>query len=123
MSTTQRKTEELKRVSYIRYSVIFKDQTKILLNSENEVNAMSQAFVHQLDLKIRKTNVGTQKIDDITLKTYELVVYIFSMSDKDGEERFFEEIFLLADVKSDVILEMLFQTMSNADVDLQTRDL
>ena len=30
------------------------------------------------------------------------------MSDKDNRERFFERIFLLADVKLDVVLEMYF---------------
>ncbi len=45
------------------------------------------------------------------------------MSDKDGRERFFEESFLLADVSPDVVLGMPFLTMSNADVDFQTRDL
>ncbi len=48
---------------------------------------------------------------------YEMVVFIFFVSDKDGRERFFEESFLLADVKPDVVLGMLFLTMSNADVD------
>ncbi len=46
-----------------------------------------------------------------------MVVAIFFVLDKDGRERFFEEGFLLADVKPDVALEMLFLTISNADVD------
>ncbi len=36
--------EELERVPCIRYPVTFKDQAKALLDSESEVNAMSQAF-------------------------------------------------------------------------------
>ncbi len=46
-STTDKKTEEeLERVPYIRYPVIFKDQDQIeaLLDSGSEVNAMRQAF-------------------------------------------------------------------------------
>ncbi len=46
-STTDKKTEEeLERVPYIRYPVIFKDQDQIeaLLDSGSEVNAMSQDF-------------------------------------------------------------------------------
>ncbi len=46
-----------------------------------------------------------------------MVVSTFSVSDKDGRERFFEESFLLADVSPDVVLRMPFPTMSNADVD------
>ncbi len=45
------------------------------------------------------------------------------MSDKDGKERFFEESFLLADVRPDIVFGMLFLTMSNTNVDFQARDL
>ncbi len=53
------------------------------------------------------------------METYEIVVFIFTVLKKDNRERFFEESFLLTDVKPDVVLEMLFLTMSNADVDFQ----
>ncbi len=45
------------------------------------------------------------------------------MLDKDGRERFFEESFLLADVKLDIVLRMPFLIMNNDDVDFQARDL
>ncbi len=45
------------------------------------------------------------------------------MVDKDSRKRFFEEKFLLAEVKSDIMLGMLFFTMSNVDVDFQAWDL
>ncbi len=64
-----------------------------------------------------------QKIDDTILETYEIVVSTFSMVDKDSKGRFFEESFLWADVKSDIVLGMPFLTMSNADVDFQAWDL
>ncbi len=123
-SMTDKKTEEeLVWVPCIWYPVTFKDQTEALLDSGSEVNAMSSAFAQQLVLKIGKTNVGAQKIDGTTLETYEIVVSIFSVLDKDGRERFFEESFLLADVRPDIVLEMPFLTMSNANVDFQARDL
>ncbi len=52
-----------------------------------------------------------------------MVVSTFSVTDKDGKERLFEESFLLADVRPNKVLEMLFLIMSNADVDFQARDL
>ncbi len=52
-----------------------------------------------------------------------MIVSTFSVLDKDGRERFFEESFLLADIRPDILLGMLFLTMSNADVDFQDRDL
>ncbi len=83
---------------------------------------MSQDFAQQLGLKICKTNIGAQKIDGTTLETYRMVVSTFSV-DKDEKERFFEESFLLSDVSPDIVLEMPFLTMSNANIDFQARDL
>ncbi len=121
---TDKKTEEeLERVPCIRYPVTFKDQTEALLDSRSEVNIISQAFAQQLGLKIRKTNVGAQKIDVTTLETYGIVVFTFSVSDKDGRERFFKESFLLADVSPDIVLGMPFLTMSHVDVNFQARNL
>ena len=40
------KGEKLQWVSCIWYLVTFKDQTEALLNSRNEVNAISQAFAY-----------------------------------------------------------------------------
>ncbi len=52
-----------------------------------------------------------------------MVVSTFSVLNKDGRKRFFEKSFLLADVKPDIVLEMPFLTMNNADVDFQAWDL
>ena len=121
---TDKKTEEeLEWVLCIWYLVIFKDQTKALLDSRSKPNAMSQAFAKQLGFKICKTNVGPQKIDGTPLETYGMVVSIFFMLDKDGRERFFEENFLLADVRLDIVPEIYFLIISNADVDFQAQDL
>ena len=122
---TGKKMEEgkLERISYIWYLVIFKDKTKVLLDSKSEVNTMNLAFASQLGLKIRKTNVGAQKIDGTTLETYGMVVSTFSMSDKNGTERFFEKSFPLTEVNLEIVFEIPFLTMSNANVDFQAQDL
>ncbi len=123
LMTEKTEGKKLERVPCIPFSVIFKDQTKALLDSKIEVNAISQVFAHQFDLKIQKTNVEAQKIDGTTLDTYGMVVSTFSVLDKDGRERFFEESFLLADIKPDIVLGMPFLTISNADVNFQAWDL
>ena len=120
---TEKKKEELEWVSCIWYPITFKDQTKALLNSKSKVNARSQVFAHQLGLTIWKTNIGAQKINGTTLETYGIVVTTFFVSHKDGRERFFEESFLLADIKPKIVLGMLFLTMSNINIDFQARNL
>ena len=109
--------EELKWVPCIWYLVIFKNETEALQDSQSEVNIMSQTFASQLGLKIWKTNIKALKIDDITLKTYGMVVSTFFILDKDKKVRFFEKTFLLVDFQPDVILEKPFLTMSNIDID------
>ena len=84
---------------------------------------MNSGFASQLDLKIWKTNVEAQKINGTSLETYRMVVTTFSISDKDGREKFFEESFLLAKIKPEIVLEMLFLTISNVDVNFQAWNL
>lgn len=49
-----------------------------------------------------------QKINNIILETYEIVVSIFFRLDKDGKVRFFEKNFLLTNIKPNIILECFF---------------
>ncbi len=52
-----------------------------------------------------------------------MVVSTFSVSDKDGKEEYFKKNCLLVNVKPDIVLEIPYMTMSNADVDFQARNL
>ena len=111
--------EEVVRVPCIHYPVRFQEdqeQVRALLDSGSKVNAMSPAYAKKLGLKTRKTNVGAQKIDGSTLETFGMVIADFQVKDKGGRPRFFQEIFLVADTKFEVILGMPFLKLSNADV-------
>ena len=61
-------------------------------------------------------------ISNTTLEIYGIVVFIFFVLDKDNKLRFFEKSFQLAYINSDIIIGMPFLTMSNADIDFQTRN-
>lgn len=124
MLMTKKKIEEkLEQVTCIWYFIIFKDQIETLLNLQDKVNTMSQVFAYQLSFKTWKTSVWTQKIDNTTLKTYRIVIYIFSIWNRDGKERFFKESFLMANIKLDVMLKILFLITSNANIDFQVQNL
>ena len=69
------------------------------------------------------TNIRVQKIDGTTLKTYKMIVFTFSVLDKDIRKSFFEKSFLLANIKSDVILGMPFLTINDVNNDFQAQDL
>ena len=52
-----------------------------------------------------------------------MVIFNFFILDKDHKKRFFEENFLLANVKLDIVLRIFFLTISNVNIDFQTQDL
>ena len=87
-----------------------------MFNSGSEVNAMSPAYAKKLSLKTRKTNVGAQKIDSSALEIFGMVIADFQVEDKGGRPRFFQETFLVADTKFEVVLGMPFLKSSNANV-------
>ena len=77
---------------------------------------MNPDYARKLGLKIRKTNIGAQKIDGSALETFGIVIADFQVEDKANRPRFFQETFLVADTKFEVILGMPFLKISNADV-------
>ena len=117
----------LDRVPYIHYPVQFrKDKGATiwaLINSGSKVNAMTPAYAKQLDLQVRKTDVGAQKIDSSLLRTFGMVIAGFQVEDKLGRARFFQESFLLAETSIEVVLEMPFVTFSNADTQFAEKEL
>ena len=85
-------------------------------DSGNKVNTMSSAYIKRLGLKTWKTNVKAQKITGSALKTFKMVIANFQVEDKGGRPRFFQETFLVANTKFEVVLGMPFLKISNADV-------
>ena len=77
---------------------------------------MNPDYARKLEFKIRRTNVGAQKIDSSALETFEIVIADFQVEDKASRLRFFQKTFLVANTKFEVILRMLFLKISNADV-------
>ena len=84
--------KKVARVPCIYYPIRFREsqeQVRALFDSGSKINAMSPAFVRKLDFHIQKTNIGAQKIDDSTLKTFGMVIADFQMEDKVGRPKFF----------------------------------
>ena len=94
-----------------------------MVDSWSKVNAIHPTFAKQLGLPIRPTDVEAQKIDGTTLDTYGMVVAAFSVENKANQVRFFEETFLVANVSPEIVLGMLFLTLSGANVGFSSREL
>ena len=126
MLITSPRTEALDRIPCIHYLVQFKKDTaevRAQIDSGSEVNAMAPAYAKKLELRVRKTDVGTQMIDRSTLETYGMVITGFQVQDKFGKARFFQETFLVADTSVEVVLGMPFLALSKVEVDFAEREL
>ena len=84
---------------------------------------MSLAYAKRLGLKTQKTNVKAQKIDGSAIETFGMMIADFQVEDKGSRPRFFQETFLVANTKFEVILRMLFLKLSNADVSFGKKTL
>ena len=115
----------------IRYPVRFRrkndeDEDKdvrALIDLGSEVNAMHPAYATKLSLHTRKIDIGVQKINGSHLDTFGIVIAECSVKDKLGRVQFFQETFLLANISLEVILRMLFLTLSKADIRFAEREL
>ena len=94
-----------------------------LLDFGSKINAMTPAYAAYLGLKLKKTNVGAQKIDRSSLATYGMVIAALQVVDKLGCSRFFQETFLLANISMQMVLGMFFLFFSNADVQFTKEEL
>ena len=94
-----------------------------LIDSKSVINAIYLSFPKQLGLSIRPIDIGAQKIDGTMLDIYGMVVAAFSVVNKANGVKFFEKTFLVANVSSEIVLQMLFLTLSNAIVDFSGWEL
>ena len=123
--TASPEANTLQRVPCIHYPVQFQGdqagEVRALIDSGNEVNAMTPAFAARLGLSVRPTGIGAQKIDGSALRTYGMAIAGFSIQDKSGKARFFEETILLADMSMELVLGMPFLALNNADIQFDTK--
>ena len=116
--------EALQHSPCIWYPVKFQIQhVEAVIDSGNEVKAMTPAFVAKLGLSTRPTGVGAPKIDGSPLATYGMAVAAFSLQNSLGKVRFFEGTFLLADTSMKVVLGMPFLALSNVDIQCRAERL
>lgn len=57
-----------------------------------------------------------QKIDNSVLVIFKIVIATFSINDKEEKIGFFDKIFLLTNVNSNMIFGITFLTLSNASI-------
>lgn len=105
------------QVLYIWYPITFwKKSVLAFIDSNSEINIIYSIFAKELGLPIRLTDVRANKINDILLNTYKIVVTVFLVTDKVNEVKFFKKTFLVANVSLKIVFKMLFLTLSVANI-------
>ena len=87
MTNAREEALVLEHVFCIHYPVQFKKNThgtqvQALIDLGSEINVMIPAYASKLGLRVYRTNIGAQKIDDPTLETFEMVLVSFQVEDK-----------------------------------------
>ena len=124
IETSQENVVALDQVPYICYPILFKkNEVQALIDSGSKVNAMTLGYALKLGLKVRPTDGGAQKINSFTFETFGMVLASFQVKNKLGRAQFFQEMFLLADLNVEVVLEMPFLTLTNADIQFAKKEL
>ena len=77
---------------------------------------MHLAYTTKLGFRTRKIDVSVQKIDGSHLRTFKIVIVDYLVKNKFEKIRFFQKTFLSAIIGLEVILEILFLTLSRVDV-------
>ena len=77
---------------------------------------MHPAYATKLGFRTRKTDLSAQKIDRSHLDIFGMVIADYSVKNKLGRVQFFKGTFLLANIGLEVVLGMLFLTLSKADI-------
>lgn len=71
-------------------------------------------------MKIRsqnsKTNIEAQKINNHILYTFKIMIINFQVKKKIDRQRHFQKIFLVANIKVEVIFEILFFKFNNENI-------
>ena len=108
----------LTQVLCIRYPINFgKKFLSMLFDLNNKFNTIHLTFAIELGLFIRQIDVEAQKIDNIVLYTYEIVVATFSVMDKANRVRFLEKTFLMANISPEVVFGILFLILIDMNID------
>lgn len=90
---TSGKVVILQYIPCIKYPFQFQknqlNNIQALLDLERKVNAMHPNYAKKLGFPIQKTDVGAQKVDELSLQTFEMIIADFQVLDKLEKTCFF----------------------------------
>ncbi len=73
-------------------------------------------YIAKLGLAICKINIKVQKIENLPLMFYSIVIIGFWLQNKLEKIQVFDKTFLLADITIEMILKILFLSFNNINI-------
>lgn len=89
----------------------------------SKINVISPTFAKNLGLWVWRIEIGAQKNDGSSPKTFEIVRASFSIDNKSIRSSFFEETFLIANININIVLIMFFLILSNLQINFLEQKL
>lgn len=93
-----------------------KKLVKVMYNNSSKINVMNLDFSKKIGFFIQNIKIEVQKTNDFTFKTFEIMIAKFQIKDMISRPRFFQEIFLIAYIKIEMMLRIYFLTISYANM-------
>lgn len=107
----------LNLVFYIYHLIqLKKNKVRAVINLDKKVNVIILGYILKLGMKIRLTNVKTQKINSSIFQIFETILANFQIKDKLNQAQYFQKLFLLADINIEVVLEIFFLIFKNTNI-------
>lgn len=82
---------------------------------------MTLVYIVKLELITWMTSVEAQKTDGLLLEIYDMTLAKFLLQDNLEKVWFFKRIFLLPNTNIEIVLGILFLSLSNADINFEAR--
>ena len=89
---------------------------RAMVDLGGKVNIMHLAYATKLGLRTRKIDVSVQKINGFHLNIFGMVIADCSVKDKLERVQSFQKTFLLANIDLEVVLTILFFTLSIVNI-------
>lgn len=77
-----------------------------LANSDTKINIINRMIVKKIKLSLLNMNVGLSAIYGDAIKIYEIYYIEFQQKDKKDHVRYFQDIFLIANINTRIILDI-----------------
>ena len=113
VQTVQQRIKKLSKINslFIKNTLVQNARNKIntfsaLTDSDAKVNIINRVTARKMSLSILNINIGLSAIHDKAVKIYGMHYIEFQQEDEQGRVRYFQNIFLAANIDTRMILDM-----------------